>query len=101
MTKVINYLENNKERMDYQRYLSAGRPIATGFTEGACRHVVKDRLERSGLRWTRDGAQAMLNLRCIDSSELWDMMLAEHRNVALQHYGQRTNYHDQLLHTAA
>ena len=42
MTKVINYLENNKDRMDYQRYLAAGLPIATGFSEGACRQVVTD-----------------------------------------------------------
>jgi hypothetical protein len=61
-----------------QRYLAAGLPIATGFIEGACRRVVKDHLERSGKCLTREGAQVMLNLRCVDSSELWDAMLAEH-----------------------
>ena len=48
--------------MHYDRYLAAGYPIASGVVEGACRHVVKDRLERAGMHWTIDGARAMLNI---------------------------------------
>ena len=49
--------------MKYNEYLAAGYPIATGVIEGACRHFVKDRMERAGMRWSIGGAQAMLHLR--------------------------------------
>jgi hypothetical protein len=69
---ICNYLTKNADRMRYNKYLAAGYPIASGVIEGACRHVVKDRMERSGMSWTRPGAQAMLNLRAIWTSECWD-----------------------------
>ena len=59
-------------RMKYDEYLAHGFPIATGVIEGACRHLVKDRLERSGMRWTLSGAQAMLNLRALHQSGQWE-----------------------------
>ena len=52
-------------------YLAAGFPIASGVIEGACRHVVKDRMERAGMRWTIDGAQAMLDLRSTSINDQW------------------------------
>jgi hypothetical protein len=61
--RVCDYLEANEGRMRYDAYLAAGLPIASGVLEGACRHYVKDRMERSGMRWTMTGAQAMLDLR--------------------------------------
>ena len=69
---ICSYLENNAHRMAYHEYLAAGYPIASGVIEGACRHVVKDRMERSGMRWILDGAHAMLGLRCIHLSADWD-----------------------------
>jgi hypothetical protein len=69
---ITNYFAKNQHRMRYHEYLAAGYPIASGVIEGACRHVVKDRLERTGMTWTVPGAQAMLSLRCIHLSELWD-----------------------------
>ena len=69
---VCGYFENNCERMRYDEYLAAGYPIASGVIEGACRHVVKDRLERTGMHWTVDGAQAMLQLRCIAINQQWE-----------------------------
>jgi hypothetical protein len=60
---VANYLENNQDFMRYDEYLAAGYPIGSGVAEGACRHLVKDRLEQTGMRWTVAGAQAMLHLR--------------------------------------
>ncbi len=70
--KITNYFANNQHRMRYHEYLAAGYPIASGVIEGACRHVVKDRLERTGMTWTVQGAQAMLSLRCIHLSDIWD-----------------------------
>ena len=68
---ITNYFAKNQHRMRYHEYLAAGYPIASGVIEGACRHVVKDRLERTGMSWTVPGAQAMLSLRCIHLSKLW------------------------------
>jgi hypothetical protein len=65
---VCNYFENNAKRMRYDEYLRAGYPIATGVIEGACRHVIKDRMEQGGMRWTLEGAEAMLNLRAVNAS---------------------------------
>lgn len=44
--------------------------------EGACRHLVKDRMERAGMRWSLEGAQAMLDLRSIHISGQWDEFTA-------------------------
>jgi hypothetical protein len=70
--KICNYFEKNHHRMRYDQYLAAGYPIASGVIEGACRHVVKDRMERTGMNWIIQGAQPMLDLRCVFLSGQWD-----------------------------
>src|SRR5207253_7618632 len=69
---VCNYLEKNLEHMHYDEYLAKGYPIASGVIEGACRHLVKDRMERAGMHWTYAGAQAMLEVRSIHINGDWD-----------------------------
>ena len=69
---AVTYFENNREYMKYDEYLAAGYPIGSGVAEGACRHVVKDRLELSGMRWTVDGAQSLLHLRAIYLNDDWE-----------------------------
>ena len=69
---VCGYFTTHAHRMQYDQYLAAGCPIATGVIEGACRHLVKDRMERSGMRWTQTNAQAMLNIRAVHQSSYWD-----------------------------
>jgi len=81
LTTVCNYLEANLERMRYDEYLKAGYPIATGVVEGACRHLIKDRMERAGMHWTIPGAQAMLDVRSIYVSGLWEQY-QQHRIAA-------------------
>lgn len=71
--KVCSYLFKNRHRMRYHEYLAAGYPIASGVIEGACRHFVKDRLERAGMRWTIVGAQAMLDIRSTFLNGDWDV----------------------------
>lgn len=71
LLRICGYFENNKQRMRYAEYLQAGYPIATGVIEGACRHLVKDRMERTGMRWTLEGARSMLNLRAAFQSDHW------------------------------
>jgi hypothetical protein len=72
VTTTCNYFENNAHRMRYDEYLKAGYPIASGVIEGACRHVIKDRMEHGGMRWTVEGAQGMLNVRSVCASSEWD-----------------------------
>jgi hypothetical protein len=67
---ACGYFTVHADRMKYDEYLAAGLPIATGVIEGACRHLLKDRLERTGMRWSASGATAMLSLRCLISSHL-------------------------------
>jgi hypothetical protein len=68
---AIEYLENNREHLKYDEYLAAGYPIGSGVAEGACRHLVKDRLEQTGMRWTVSGAQAMLHVRALYLNDQW------------------------------
>jgi hypothetical protein len=69
---VCAYVRKNRQRMRYADYLAAGYPIASGVIEGACRHLVKDRMERAGMHWTVAGAQAMLNVRSVYCSDAWE-----------------------------
>jgi hypothetical protein len=75
---VVGYYENNRQHMRYDEYLAAGYPIGSGVAEGACRHLVKDRLEQTGMRWTVNGAQAMLHTRAIYLNGQWDDFLEYH-----------------------
>jgi Uncharacterised protein family (UPF0236) len=75
---TITYYDNNREHMRYDAYLAAGYPIGSGVAEGACRHVVKDRMERTGMHWSLAGAQAMLHLRALYLNDDWSTFV-EHR----------------------
>jgi len=72
LERVIVYLENNRDLMRYDEYLEKGYPIGSGVVEGACRHLVKDRMELTGMRWRIAGAQAMLDLRAVYLNDDWD-----------------------------
>jgi hypothetical protein len=75
---AVEYLANNREHMRYDEYLAAGYPIGSGVAEGACRHLVKDRMEQTGMRWTVEGAQAMLHVRAFYLNDQWEEF-HEHR----------------------
>jgi hypothetical protein len=62
------YLIHHKTQLDYATALANGYPIASGVIEGACRHIVRDRLDCCGARWLVKGAEAILKLRCLRSS---------------------------------
>jgi len=72
LARLCSYLHNNRQRMRYDEYLQAGYPIASGVIEGACRHLIKDRMERAGMHWTLAGAQAMLDVRSVWIGNQWD-----------------------------
>jgi hypothetical protein len=77
--RTIGYYERNQAYMRYDHYLAQGWPIGTGVVEGACGHLVKDRMEQAGMRWTVDGAQAILDLRAVRLNNDWDAYWQFHR----------------------
>lgn len=82
-----DYLLKNRARLDYARALEQGLPISTGVVEGACRHLVKHRMECSGARWSLQGAEAVLRLRALRMSGDWQEYLAFHqRTERLRNY---------------
>jgi hypothetical protein len=94
---VCGYFEKHAHRMRYDAYLAAGYPIATGVIEGACRHLVKDRMERSGMRWRLAGAQPMLHVRAVYQSSYWDDFhqdrMAQEQGRLHPHRALLNNYH--------
>ena len=81
--RCANYLLKYRDFLHYDTYLAAGFPIATGVIEGACRHLVKDRMELTGARWTTVGAEAVLRLRALrasgDFDRYWSFHLEQER----------------------
>jgi hypothetical protein len=73
-----DYLTAKKPCLDYATALASGWPIATGVIEGACRHLVKDRMDITGARWGLDGAEAILKLRALTSNGDFDQYWAFH-----------------------
>jgi len=82
--------------MRYDQYLAAGFPIASGVIEGACRHLVKDRMERAGMRWTIDGAQAMLDLRSTYINDGWQAFQRHRIHTETQRLYPQRRFLDQL-----
>jgi hypothetical protein len=70
--KCVGYLRSNISYICYPQYLSQGLPIATGVIEGACRHLVQDRLGITGARWGLKSAEAVLRLRALATNGDWD-----------------------------
>ncbi len=73
-----DYLLSKRDYLDYPTALTQGWPIATGIIEGACRHLVKDRLDITGARWGLEGAEAVLKLRALRSNGDFDEYWAFH-----------------------
>ena len=76
--ECARYLKNKRPYLDYPTALSAGYPIATGVIEGACRHLVRDRFDITGARWSLEGAEAMLKLRAVRANGDWDAYWQHH-----------------------
>ncbi|TWT74888.1 hypothetical protein CA85_01740 [Allorhodopirellula solitaria] len=77
--RITGYLEKHAARMKYDEYLAMGYPICSGVIEGACRHLVKDRMERSGMRWSLEGARSMLHVRAAYQSDYWNQFHDERK----------------------
>jgi hypothetical protein len=81
--RCANYLLAKKRLLHYDEYLRRGMPISTGVIEGACRHLICDRLDITGARWSLIGAEAILRLRSLRASGDLDAYWAFH--LAAEH----------------
>ena len=80
----VRYLVNKQEYLRYDVALAAGWPIATGVVEGACRHLIGDRFNITGSRWSIEGAEAILKLRALEDNGDFDAYWAFH--LAQEHH---------------
>ena len=78
ITKCLRYLRGVRDYLGYDTALQAGLPIATGVIEGACRYLVKDRMEKTGASWSLVGADSVLRLRALRASGDFDDYWAFH-----------------------
>jgi hypothetical protein len=92
------YLLNKNKHLDYPTALAQGWPIATGVIEGACRHLVADRMDITGARWGLTNAEAILKLRALisngDFDDYWDFHLTQE-----QHHTHNIRYLGEVIPT--
>jgi len=101
--KAATYFLNKKDMMRYDEFLRDGLPIGTGVIEGACRYLVKDRMDITGARWGLDGAEAVLHLRSLavsgDLDRYWTFHQA--REFERNHRAHYAESEDEWLTTMA
>src|SRR6266568_915182 len=83
--ECARYLDNKSGYLDYATALGKGWPVATGVIEGACRHIVKDRMDITGARWGLEGAEAILKLRALIASGDFDAYWRYHLRREHEH----------------
>ena len=94
--KCANYLLKYKAFLHYDKYLAQGLPICSGVIEGTCRHLINDRMDRTGARWGLKGAEAVLKLRSLYASgDLEDYWIFHERQEQLRNHTSR--YADKKL----
>jgi hypothetical protein len=76
LDSVLKYVEPRVAMMDYAKWLKEDLVISSGVIEGACRYVIGERMDCSGMRWVEGKAEAILYLRCIEVNGLWDHFFA-------------------------
>lgn len=80
--KLLTYLKNNKDRMEYQRYIAEGLLIGSGAIESAHRKVLQERMKKSGQRWSKKGLKRLMNIRILDNSGHWDRIKRKLKKAA-------------------
>jgi hypothetical protein len=99
IARTVSYLSAKAPYLDYPAALAKGWPIATGVIEGACRHLVNDRMGITGARWGLQGAEAILRLRAIrangDLDAYWD------HHISKEHHRNHTSRYQQGQQLAA
>lgn len=80
LTTACRYFRNHGHKMDYPKYKALGYHIGSGVIEGACKHVIQSRMKRSGMRWSRPGAENLLKLRVTYLNHEWNQVALCQRN---------------------
>ena len=93
---MLAICKKNRDRLCYDKALRSGFPIASGVIEGACRHLINDRLDITGARWSLQGAEAILKLRSINSSGDWEEYWSYHRSRS-----EKRNYGELVVNKAS
>jgi hypothetical protein len=75
LEKAIKYLDDNKDRLDYKRFRDMDLELASGMVEGAIKHIIGHRFDHGGMRWIRERAEALLQIRCIEINGDWDRFI--------------------------
>jgi hypothetical protein len=75
LEKAVKYLTDNASRLDYKRVRGLDLELASGAVEGAIKHVIGQRFDHGGMRWIRERAEALLQLRCIEINGAWDCFI--------------------------
>jgi hypothetical protein len=70
--KALHYFQTNADRMRYAQFRRQGLFVGSGVVEAGCKTIVGQRLKQSGMHWTVRGANAIIALRCLDLSNLWE-----------------------------
>jgi hypothetical protein len=91
--ETITYLTNKRPYLAYPAALASGWPIATGLIEGACRWMIKDRMDITGARWSLPGAEAILKLRALKANDDFDTYWNWHLQQEL-HRNHLSHYHE-------
>lgn len=78
LKQLMTYLSNQAGRIAYDRFRAAGYDIGSGRVESACKHVVANRMKRSGMIWSNEGAQDLLSLRTAYLNGAWEKIWAQH-----------------------
>ncbi|MFT5460126.1 MAG: hypothetical protein ACI9K2_006641, partial [Myxococcota bacterium] len=68
---AIRYLDNRRDKIAYGTYRKQDLEVGTGRVEGAIKYVIAKRCDQGGMRWTRERAQAVIQLRCVDVNGHW------------------------------
>lgn len=82
----LTYFRNNESRIRYHEFLAKGYLIGSGAMEGTCKHLIKERVHRSGMRWLPDGCMSVLRNRALIKSGDWDAFWAEEANRRQNRY---------------
>ncbi len=71
-----NYLNNRLDKMDYKTLREQDLEIGSGSVEGAVNYVIAKRFDNGGMRWIKERAEALLQLRCIEINGDWDEFIS-------------------------
>lgn len=92
LTTIHDYLAKRQTKMDYQRLRREDMEISSGAVEGAVRYVIAQRFDCGGMRWIKERAEALLQLRCIEVNNDWEaFMTFVHDTVRAQAQREHTN----------